>query len=219
MALHVLHAEFPGPPPEPARATERIRDLQSRRRDGVDGTLTLACALVAAVVWQPMLVPVIAAGLVASLALAGMSHIALRDLVDECAMFPSMSAQPDIARRHARLAAPGQRRALARSLRQLADHDARTGAQAGFEQFAIRARIEAVRPKLLAVAAALDQEPGPDPVALARLWTLVRSGIVSPLYNTTLPAELLDVILSQALYRLTTATAAECARRIPQSSG
>ena len=28
-----------------------------------------------------------------------------------------------------------------------------------------------------------------------------------------------DVILSQALYRLTTATAAECARRIPQSSG
>ena len=219
MALHVFHADFPGPPPEPARATERIRGLQSRRREGVDGALALTCALVAAVVWQPMLVPAIAAGVLASLALACMSHITLRDLVDECAMYPSMSAQPEVARRHARLAAPAQRRALARSLRQLADDGGRTGAAAGFEQFAIRARVVAVRPKLLAVADALEREPGTDPVAVARLWTLVRSGIVSPVYNTTLPAELLDVILSQALYRLTAGTAAERARRIPESSG
>ena len=101
---------------------------------------------------------------------------------------------------------------------QLADERARTGAAAGFEQFAIRARVEAVRPKLLAVADALEQEPGTDPVAVARLRTLVRSGIVSPLYNTTLPAELLDVILSQALYRITAGTAAVRARRIQESS-
>ena len=218
MALHVLHADFPGPAPEPGKAAERIRILKSRRRDGVDGTLALAFALVAAVLWQPMLVPPVAAGLLSSLAHACVSQITLGDLVDEYAMYPSMSAQPDVASRHARLAASGQRRSLARSLRQLADERARTGAAAGFEQFAIRARVEAVRPKLLAVADALEQEPGTDPVAVARLRTLVRSGIVSPLYNTTLPAELLDVILSQALYRITAGTAAVRARRIQESS-
>ncbi len=41
-----------------------------------------------------------------------------------------------------------------------------------------------------------------DPVAVARLWMLLRSGIASPLYNTTLAADELDVILRQALWRI-----------------
>lgn len=66
----------------------------------------------------------------------------------------------------------------------------------------IKSRLHAVRPRLLAVAEALDRVVTADPVAVARLWTLLRLGMTSPPHSGTLTAEQLDVILRQALWRM-----------------
>jgi hypothetical protein len=119
-------------------------------------------------------------------------------------MYPCMSQLSDVADRQRRLVEPVHVRALARSLRKLGDErpGAAVGASAGFEALVIRSRVRAVRPRLMEIADALEREETADPVAIARLWTLLRVGIASPLYNTTLAAEQLDVILRQTLWRI-----------------
>ena len=204
MALLTLNADFPGPAPEPQQAAERIARLKARRRDGLRSGLLLSASLTVAVAWAPSIVPTIGAGLFAALVVAGLSHAMLCDFLDDCAMYPCMSGHDDVAARQRRLVEPVQVRALAHSLRKVGDErpGAAVGASAGFEALVIRSRVRAARPRLLEIAEALEREQTADPVAIARLWTLLRIGVASPLYNTTLAAEQLDVVLRQALWRI-----------------
>jgi hypothetical protein len=202
MALHALNADFPGPAPEPGPAAERIVRLKDRGREAAECAVVLVPLLVATIVWNPPFIAPIGAGLLGALVVAVLSQVFLTDLLDECAMYPCMSRQPDIADRQRRLVEPDQLRELALALRKLTDERTRTVRSAGVEDLVIRARVRAVRPRLLQVADALEREQRADPVAVARLWMLLRSGIASPLYNTTLAADELDVILRQALWRM-----------------
>jgi hypothetical protein len=204
MALLTLNADFPGPAPEPQQAAERIARLKARRRDGLRSALLLSAPLTVAASWAPSIAPAIGAGLFAALVVAGLSHAVLSAFLDDCAMYPCMSGDDDVAARQRRLVEPVQVRSLAHSLRTLTDDrpGAAVGASAGFEALVIRGRVSAVRPRLLEIADALEREPTADPVAIARLWTLLRSGVRSPLYNTTLAAEQLDVVLRQALWQI-----------------
>jgi hypothetical protein len=204
MALLTLNADFPGPAPEPQQAAERIARLKGRRRDGLRSALLLSAPLMVAASWAPSIVPAIGAGLFAALVVAGLSHAVLSDFLDDCAMYPCMSGHDDVAARRRRLVEPVQVRSLAHCLRKLTDErpGAAVGASAGFEALVIRSRVRAVRPRLLEIADALERERTADPVAIARLWRLLRSGVASPLYNTTLAAEQLDVVLRQALWRI-----------------
>jgi len=200
MALHALNADFPGPAPEPGPAAERIVRLKDRGREGAECAMVLVPLLVATIVWHPPFIAPIGAGLLGALVVAVLSQVLLTDLLDEYAMYPCMSRQPDVAERQRRLVEPNQLRELALVLRKLTDERTGTVRGAGVEDLVIRARVRAVRPRLLHVADALERERGADPVAVARLWMLLRNGVASPLYNTTLAADELDVILRQALW-------------------
>jgi hypothetical protein len=181
MTLGALNADFPGPPPEPGDAAERIMRLKARRRDGLQAVVVLCVALAAAVVSEPAFTATAAAGLVAALVVSGWAHALLSDLLDEFAMYPCMSGQPDVAERQRRLIQPDRLASLARHLYRLTDDGPPPATWTGVEALVIKARVSAVRPRLLAVADALEHGETADPVAVARLWTLLRVGITSPL--------------------------------------
>lgn len=202
MTLCALNADFPGPAPEPGEAAERILRLKARRRDGLRAAVVLCVALAAAVVWEPGFAAAAAAGLAAAIAVSGWAHVLLSELLDEFAMYPCMSGQPDVAERQRRLIQPDKLASLAGQLRRLTDDGPSPGTWMGVEALVIKARVYAMRPRLLAIADALEQGGTADPVTVARLWTLLRVGITSPLYSRTLTADQLDVILRQALWRM-----------------
>jgi hypothetical protein len=204
MAFCALHADFPGEPPKLAHAEARIATLKRRRRDSLEAALVLSVAIVLAILWSQTTVAALLAGLVAALASAGLAHMTLSDLVAECALFAGMGSLPDVARRQSQLVAPERRHQLAVSLRKLADDRAPTAVAGwpGSPQVWIPRRVTAARTRLLDLAWTLDRAERADPIAVARLEKLLRDGIFSPLYNPTVPAEELDVILRQLRWRL-----------------
>jgi hypothetical protein len=205
MTLRALNADFPGPPPEPREAAERLRRLKARRRDALQAALVLLAALGAAIAWEPAFTAATAAGLVAALVIAGIAHAMLSDLLDELAMYPSLSGQPEVAERQRRLIEPDRLAALATQLHRIVDEGPPSAGMTSIDALVIKARVHAVRPRLLAVADALEGGRTADPVAVARLWMLVRAGMASPHAGRALTAEQLDVILRQTLFRLTVA--------------
>jgi hypothetical protein len=202
MTLRALNADFPGPPPEPGEAAERILRLKTRRRDGVHAAIVLCVGLATAVVWEPAFIAAAAAGLVTALAVGGLAHVLLADLLDEFAMYPCMSGQPEVAERQRRLIQPDRLASLARQLRGLINEGPSPAEWMDVDALVVNARVRAVAPLLLAVADTLERCETADPVAVARLRRLLRVGITSPLYDRTLTAHQLDVILRQALWRM-----------------
>lgn len=202
MSLVALNADFPGRGPTPAEAERRVLRLKTRRHDSVEAAVVLSAALAAAVMWEPAFTAAAAAGLVAALAVGGFAQAVLSDLLDEYAMYPSLSKQPEVAERQRRLIQPSALASLARRLRRLIDEGTQPATGADVESLVIGARVNAVRPRLLAVVEALECGGTADPVAVARLWMLLRAGIVSPLYNSALTVDQLDAILRQALWRM-----------------
>ena len=202
MTLRAIHADFPGPAPEPDEAAERILRLKRRRRDGLEAAVVLGAALAAAVVWEPAFTAALAAGLLTAVAVGALAHVLLSDLLDDFAMYPGLSGQPEVAERQHRLIQPDRLTSLARQLRRLIDDGPPPAPWMGVEPLVIKARVRAARPRLVAVADALERGETADPVAVARLWTLLRVGIASPLYNQALSPDQLDVILRQALWRM-----------------
>jgi hypothetical protein len=202
MTLRTLNADFPGPAPEPDEAEKRILRLKLRQREGLEAAVVLGAALAAAVIWEPAFTAAAAAGLVVAVAVGGCAHAVLSDLLDELAMYPCMSAQREVAERQRRLIQPDRRALLARQLRRLVDEGPPPTTLTGIEALVFKARIRAARPRLLAVADALERDATADAVTVARLSTLLRVGTASPLYNHAVSADQLDVILRHALWRM-----------------
>jgi hypothetical protein len=146
MTLCALHADFPGPAPEPGEAAERILRLKRRRRDGLGAAVVLGAALAAAAVWEPAFTAAVAAGLLTAVAVGGLAQVLLSDLLDEFAMYPCMSGQPEVAEHQQRLIQPDRLASLARQLRRLTDEGppSATSTSTGVEALVIKARVRAL---------------------------------------------------------------------------
>jgi len=204
MTMVVLHTDFPRDAPDVREAADAIERLERRRADAVGCGAVLAAGAAAALLIAPELAAALLAGLVAAGVIAGGAHASLEELVDRCALFPTTASLPAAARRQRELVGPRSRRALAASLRGVAERgsDPHVAGRPVTLQLVLTQRVRGVRAELLELAALLEELDQPDPVAVARLRWLLRDGIASPLYDPTTPADELGVVLRHACMRL-----------------
>ena len=134
------------------------------------------------------------------------AEVARNVLLDEWAVREDFGEVPELARARRRMVTDAQRRAMARSLREIA-------VQRSVPRTAVAplllARVAPVRGELLAMADELEHAPRLDPRTMAELTGLITDGARSPLLNEAVPEPELAVLLRRIRFRLASASAGD----------
>jgi hypothetical protein len=158
-----------------------------------------------------VIVPAAAAvGLVAAVLLACGAEVTRQVVVDEWTLREDLAGVPELARARRRMTTDAHRRALARSLREIA-------LQRSVPRHAIApmllSRVEPVRGELLAMAEEVERSPRLDPRTIAEINGLVTDGARSPLLNEAVPEPELAILLRRIRFRLAAGAAGDELRR------
>jgi len=169
--------------PSVRTAAEAHRHLQSLAawRWGAIASAVMSLGLAAA----GLLVPAAAVtGVVAAVILGAGAELARTVVLDEWAVREDLGDVPELARARRRMVTDAQRRAMARSLREIAVQ--RTVPRSAVAP-QLLARVAPVRGELLAMAEELERAPRLDPRTMAELTGLITDGARSPLLNEAVP--------------------------------
>ena len=189
--------------PSVRTAAEAHRHLQSLAawRWGAIASAVMSLGLAAA----GLLVPAAAVtGVVAAVILGAGAELARTVVLDEWAVREDLGDVPELARARRRMVTDAQRRAMARSLREIA-------VQRSVPRSAVAppllSRIAPVRGELLAMAEELERAPRLDPRTMAELTGLITDGARSPLLNEAVPEPELAVLLRRIRFRMASGSA------------
>ena len=188
--------------PSVRTAAEAHRHLQSLAawRWGAIASAVMSLGLAAA----GLLVPAAAVtGVVAAVILGAGAELARTVVLDEWAVREDLGDVPELARARRRMVTDAQRRAMARSLREIAVQ--RTVPRSAVAP-PLLARVAPVRGELLAIAEELERAPRLDPRTMAELTGLITDGARSPLLNEAVPEPELAVLLRRIRFRLASGT-------------
>jgi hypothetical protein len=185
----------PHEPPEHATTRSSLATFRNWREGSVATAIVMAALLPFAVAWHMPDRTAIAVCLIGAAILGAGCHIACRHRLATLAVVPELTQLPEIAAKSTRLLSIRNRRALASGLRRTA---AVTQPPRRFDTCPVLTdRVAAVRPELLQLADALEQNSDLDPASVALVHELLTNAC-SPLYNANLPADDLQATISRA---------------------
>ena len=189
--------------PERQKAQGTLRSLHNWREASAATAIVMAAMLPFAIEWHVSYLTAIATSLISALALAFGFHLARARHLATLAIFPEFAKLPELAGIRERLSSAPNRHALASGLRRTA---APTQPPRRFDCCPVLPdRVAAVRPELLKLASALEQNTDPDPPSVALIHELLPNGC-SPLYNPNIPAHYLYTTLTRAHAGITAQT-------------
>jgi hypothetical protein len=185
-----------------AEARRHLQSLAAWRWGAIVAGLA-ALALTA----DGVLVPAAAAvGLVIAVLLGFGAEVARHVVVDEWTLREDLAEVPELARARRRMVTEHHRRAIARSLREIAGE--RSVSRTAIAPMLL-SRVAPVRGELLAMADELERSPHLDPRTMAELSRLITDGARSPLLNEAVPESELAVLLRRIHFRLAAAAGDE----------
>jgi hypothetical protein len=161
----------------------------------------IAAGLVAlAMTADGVIVPAAAGiGLVAAVLLGVGAEVARQVVVDEWTLREDLAEVPELARARRRMTTDAHRRALARSLREVALQ--RSVARHAITPMLL-SRVAPVRGELLAMAEEVERSPRLDPRTIAEINGLITDAARSPLLNAAVPESELAILLRRIRFRL-----------------
>jgi hypothetical protein len=186
-------------PPQEAPERQIVQNglgmLRNWREGSAATAVVMAVLLPFAIAWHMSYLGAIVASLLGAATLALACHAARERRLTALAIYPELARLPDLAGKRRRLVSTRARRALADGLRRTA---APTQPPRRFDCCPVLGnRVAAVRPELLALAAALEQTAEPDPSSIALIHELLTNGC-SPLYNPNVPFPELEATIHRA---------------------